>query len=377
VLNLITVSAHRWMTPPARQEVDFPVASGLASRLEGEHHVIGRAADGIARAERDGATTVHLLAPRAPRWLFADRAASLVRKLARELGPRVVLCTSDVAGAVVFLRLGKLPSVRVIVQVQGDVLDPGAEYGSRAKRFAIRSAMRSAVRRADGVRALNQHIAEQVRLTSVSARVAVIGSRVDVDRFAPGAVPSAGVPRIGAVGGLVPVKNHDVLLLACVELVSAGVDARLVLVGDGPLRAELQRRARLLGIDQRVEFRGAIEYAEVPAFLRSLTVFAQPSFSEGEPRALLEAQAVGLPAVASDIPAHRGIVRNGANGLLVPTRDASAWAGAFRTLILHPSHAALLGAAARTYACEQHEFGAQLDRFAAFLVETATCASIA
>jgi glycosyltransferase involved in cell wall biosynthesis len=92
---------------------------------------------------------------------------------------------------------------------------------------------------------------------------------------------------------------------------------------------------------------------------------------------LLEAQAVGLPAVVSDIPAHRGIVRDDTNGLVVATSEASEWARAFRTLIQDPARAARLGDAARTYACEHHEFGAQLDRFAAFLVETATCASVA
>jgi glycosyltransferase involved in cell wall biosynthesis len=377
VLNLISVGAHRWITPSARQEVDFPVAAGLASRLGGEHHVIGRAANGVTRSERNGATTVHLLAPRGPTWVFVDRAASLVRRLVRELGPQVVLCTSDAAGALVLIRLGRSPNVPVVVQVQGGLLEPGAEYGSRAKRFAIRSTMRSAVRRADGVRALNDHIAEQVRGTGATTRVAVIGSRVDVHRFAPRTTAPAGTPYIGAVGGLVPVKNHEVLLLACAELTSIGVDARLVLVGDGPLRADLETRAVRLRIDDRVEFLGAVEYGEIPALLRSLTVFAQPSYSEGEPRALLEAQAVGVPAVVSDIPAHRGIVRHDVNGLLVPARDAPEWARAIRTLIDDPSLSARIGAAARTYACEAHDFGTQLDRFAAFIRETATCASVA
>jgi glycosyltransferase involved in cell wall biosynthesis len=377
VLNLVTVGGHRWVTPLLRQEIDFPVAAGLAARLEGRHHVVGRAAEGDARTEHEGAVTLHLLASDTPTWAFVVRARRLVLRLLRELGPNVVLCTSDVAGALVSRSLVRRGNTRTVVQVQGGVIAPGAEYGSAFKRALIGAAMRSAVRHADGVRALNDRIAEEAARTGTRARVAVVGSRVDVRRFTPPEVRPRGTPRIGAVGRLVAVKNHTVLLSALAELESDGVAAQLVLVGDGPRREHLAREAKSLGIADRVELMGAIPHSRIADVLRTLAVFAQPSLSEGEPRALLEAQAVALPSVVSDIPAHRGIVRDSETAVIVDAHDASAWAKSIRMLIEDPERAARIGAAGRAVVCAEHEFDTLLDRFAAFIRDTATCASTA
>jgi glycosyltransferase involved in cell wall biosynthesis len=141
----------------------------------------------------------------------------------------------------------------------------------------------------------------------------------------------------------------------------------LVLVGDGPLRSDLTARARALGIESRVTFAGNVPHRDVPDVLRSLTVYAQPSFSEGEPRALLEAEAIGLPAVVSDIPAHRGIVGDEQTALVVPADDTAAWAKAFRRILDDAAFAAQLGSAARERVVAEHEFGLLLDRFADFL----------
>ncbi len=195
----------------------------------------------------------------------------------------------------------------------------------------------------------------------------MIGSRVDVEQFSPAAGNAARGRRIGTVGGLLAVKNQAVLLDAMADLVPDQPDAELVLVGDGPLRSALVDRARRLGIDTHVKFTGNIPHRDVIEVLRSLAVYAQPSFSEGEPRALLEAQAVGLPAVVSDIPAHRGIVADEQQGVLVPTDDPHAWAKALRRVLDDRALGAQLGDAARRRVVGEHEFDSLLDRFADFL----------
>src|SRR5262249_53604193 len=118
-------------------------------------------------------------------------------------------------------------------------------------------------------------------------------------------------------------------------------------------------------------FAGSVPYRDVVEVLRSFAVYAQPSFSEGEPRALLEAQAVGLAAVVSDIPAHRGIVADEQQGLLVPSDDPHAWAKSLRRVLDDRAFGAQLGNAARTRVVAEHEFDALLDRFADFLRVTA------
>lgn len=370
-VHLVSIGGHRWLSPPEVQELDFRVATGLADRLGGEHHVIGRAAPGeTGGVERSGRVVVHRLNARST-ISFARRANADARKIVASLGSRVVVTTSDVAGA---LAMWRAPArVPVVVQVQGALLDPGPEYGSALKRFAIRSTMRAAVRRASAVRALNAVIADQARAAGARGPVAVLGSRVDVKQFSPAEARAAG-PRIGTVGGLLAVKNQSVLLDALADLSVDHPDAELVFVGDGPLRETLATRARKLGVESRVEFAGRIAHQDVVEVLRSLAVYAQPSFSEGEPRALLEAQAVALPAVVSDIPAHRGIVGDERTALVVPADDPAAWAKAFRRVLDDRAFGAELGDAARARVVAEHEFDALLDRFAAFLCGVVTAA---
>src|SRR5205085_2410845 len=91
---------------------------------------------------------------------------------------------------------------------------------------------------------------------------------------------------------------------AVAELARRGVDAHLLVAGEGGARASLLERARRHGVGDRVDLRGRIPHDRMPDFLASLHAFAQPSFSEGEPRAVLEAMASGLAVVVSDLPAH-------------------------------------------------------------------------
>jgi glycosyltransferase involved in cell wall biosynthesis len=374
IVDLISVGGHRWAVPPARQEVDFPVAKGLAARLGGDHHVIVRAEFGGARAESDGRVIVHYLPADASTWSFARRASRRVRQLTRSAGAPTVLLTSDVAGALAALRAGSIAAVPLIVQVQGGVLDPGGEYGSRLKRMLIRAAMRTAVRRADAVRALNGRIADEAREAGARGRVEVIGSRVDGDQFAfrtPDPVGARDL-RIGAVGALAAVKNHDVLLAAFAQLIAEYPDAALVLVGDGPRRAELERQTRALGVESRVSFVGTIPHRAMPELLRSLSIFVQASFSEGEPRAVLEAQAVGVPVVVSDIPAHRGIVADGLTGLVVSAHDPSEWVNAWRRVLDDATLYRKLAVAAGEQVRRERGFEVLLDRFADFIRSTSS-----
>lgn len=103
---------------------------------------------------------------------------------------------------------------------------------------------------------------------------------------------------VGHVGRFDPQKNHCFLLSIAAEAIHHRADARLLLVGDGPLRASLELRAKQLGIHDRVIFAGL--RSDVPRMLRAMDVFVMPSLYEGLPLAAIEAQASGLPVVLSD-----------------------------------------------------------------------------
>lgn len=173
-------------------------------------------------------------------------------------------------------------------------------------------------------------------------RVHVVRNGIDAAVFHPGDRPlrptgrREGPARIGSVGRLVPVKGFDVLVEAARSL-QGEVDAEYVVVGDGPEREALERRAAGLP----VRFPGALhEPADVARFLRGLDVFVLPSRSEGLPNVVLEAAACSVPVVATRAP---GIDGAAAGAVLVPADDPAALAAALRSQVDDPVAASPLG----------------------------------
>jgi len=137
---------------------------------------------------------------------------------------------------------------------------------------------------------------------------------------------------VGAVGRLTSVKGIEYLLQAASLLVREEKvpSIQVVLVGEGPLRTTLEALAQHLGIDERVLFFG--ERQDVPRLLRLFDVFVMPSLHEGIPMALLEALAEGCPVIASAVGGVPEIVRDGKDGMLVPSKDPAAIAEAIQAL---------------------------------------------
>lgn len=154
------------------------------------------------------------------------------------------------------------------------------------------------------------------------------------------------------VARLDPQKGLD-LLVRAFAAIAEEQDAFLVLVGEGPLRGELEALAATLEVAGRVRLVGAVD--DVGAWLAAATIFALPSHYEGQPNALAEAMAAGLPVVATDTPGALSLVRDGENGLVVPRGDAAALARALRELLAQPERAAALGRAAKGLAGELDE----------------------
>jgi glycosyltransferase involved in cell wall biosynthesis len=186
-------------------------------------------------------------------------------------------------------------------------------------------------------------------------RTDVIPSGVDTDLFRPNDAAaaaktrlglSADRPVIGTVGRLEPRKGTTTLLAAFAALRAQGRhDAALVVVGDGPLRAELDLEAGRLGIAPHVQLLG--DRADVGAVLSALDVFVLPSRTEGMSNALLEGMAMALPVVATAVGGTPEVIADGQSGLLVPADEPVAMAGAMGHLLDDPALAARLGAAAR------------------------------
>jgi len=203
---------------------------------------------------------------------------------------------------------------------------------------------------------VSSEIAQILRQRYPGTYVRCIRNGIDVARVAPSRSRDAvrdeiGVARdafvVGTVGRLMPVKAFDQLIAALAELRrdGAGLDARLVIVGDGPLRSELEACAARLGVSRETTFLGA--RGDVNDLMTAFDVFALPSLHEGIPMVILEAMAAGVPIVASRVGGIPEIVTNEEHALLVHPRDSSALADAIGRIASAPALAARLVRSAR------------------------------
>jgi glycosyltransferase involved in cell wall biosynthesis len=156
---------------------------------------------------------------------------------------------------------------------------------------------------------------------------------------------------LGCVSRFDPVKRLEVLLDALGRLRDRIPDVMLVLVGGGGEEDRIRHLTRRLGLQDRVIFTG---FLEAPARIYpALDLYLSTSSKEGLPLALVEAMGAGLATVATDVPGHRDVLRQGKTGLLIPADNDSALADAVVSLWADPIKRAALSKAARQWAREE------------------------
>lgn len=202
------------------------------------------------------------------------------------------------------------------------------------------------------------------------SRLRVIPNGVVTDRFPPkGTDPGArapvgwpaGGPTVVAVGRLVPAKGLDVLIDAWRSVSNRFPDARLVLVGDGPLRAATEKRIHELQADDRIHLLGA--RSDVPDLLRHADVYVSASRTEGMSNALLEAMCTGLAIVATRVGAAEDVIEDRKSGILVDPEDPRALADAMTRLLSDPELRARTADAARKRAIERFSIEAVVGQY--------------
>jgi teichuronic acid biosynthesis glycosyltransferase TuaC len=182
--------------------------------------------------------------------------------------------------------------------------------------------------------------ARLIELGVPGSRIEVLRNGVDLDLFAPQEQAAArralGLDAAGtvilSVGWLVPQKGFDLVIRAAAALPGT----RLIIVGEGPEQAVLQRLARKLHVDGRVRFLGTMPQQRLATVYNAADVLVLASAREGLPNVLLEALACGTPVVATAVGGVPEIVRVRAAGRLVQERTPEAIAGAVRDLLADP-----------------------------------------
>lgn len=138
-----------------------------------------------------------------------------------------------------------------------------------------------------------------------------------------------------SIGRLAPEKNWDTLLQAFARLLPEHPKLRLVIIGDGPGREDLEQLAEEVGVANRVTFTGALPFDQIPTYLKAADIFTFASVTETQGLVTIEAMAAGLPVVAVNASGTRDIVKHGKQGFLVDN-DADALAKGIRKLLSDP-----------------------------------------
>ena len=168
-------------------------------------------------------------------------------------------------------------------------------------------------------------------------------------------------PIVGWVGGLVPIKDHEVLLQAGARLLRERPDVTFVLSGDGELRERFRARAAEL-MGDRCVFLGWID--DLPELYAAMDVMALTSRLEGLPVSLIEAAAAGKPVVVTRYGAVREVVRDGETGLLVAPNDPVALAASLHTLLDDPEGARRMGQEGADWVAGRFSAARQADQLA-------------
>lgn len=203
----------------------------------------------------------------------------------------------------------------------------------------------------------------------------LINNGVDTAKFSParGAAPQeawnaqAGNFVIGTVGRLQAVKDQVTLIDAFAalrtQLPQHAARLRLVIVGDGPMRARLEERIAAAGMKDAVFLTGARN--DIAHLMQTFSVFALSSIAEGTPVTLLEAMATGLPVVSTAVGGIPALVADGATGMLAPAGDAQALARALAAYVESDTLAAEHGAAGRARIESEYSIATMLSAYMA------------
>lgn len=256
-----------------------------------------------------------------------------LRRIFRELRADVVLSTIGKNNFMALLANAFLPT-KVVVSV---VAEPTEEYPGGLMRFLAKTLFYFAdgivLQTTDAAKFFPKRIRQKSVILKNSLNPAFVRPRFAGERRQD----------IVAVGRMDENKNHRMAVRAFAHIADRFPDSRLILYGDGALRAALLREAAELGLADRILLPGAV--TDVADRIEKAYAFLLTSFTEGMPNTLIEAMSLGLACIATDCPCGgpKDLIEDGVNGFLVPVNDDKALADRLSQLLSDPAAADTMG----------------------------------
>lgn len=335
----------------------------LLNALSGgfRHTVVSLSGDVSGQARLGPEADVQVRAePSKGRW---GHVGPLVRVL-RNLRPDALLTYGW--GGIDGIVAGRLCRVRHIIHAEDGFL-PDEVHAQRLKRLMAR---RIAMRAASRVVLPSQTLVKIARETwwLPARRIQYVPNGVDTTRFSPGSSPEArrrfGLAHdelvVGTVGHLRSEKNQERLLRAFAEA-TRNVRARLLLVGDGPLRTSLQKLVADLGLEGRAVFTGIVQ--DPVDCYRAMDLFALSSDTEQMPIAVLEAMSMGLPVVSTDVGDVASMVSDGNRTFVTPLGRDAEYTRSLDTVLKDEACRLRLGHANRDRCVQEFSLGKMIEAY--------------
>ena len=180
-----------------------------------------------------------------------------------------------------------------------------------------------------------------------------------------GPVPTPAAPCLVSIGRIVEQKGQAILVQAVARLLERGLEVKLVIVGDGPMRGEIEALINRLGLKDHVRITGYLSNKGVRDELLAARVLVLPSFAEGLPGVFFESLALGRPVISTYIAAHPELIKPGVNGWLVPAGAVEPLVDAMvEALTIDPARLELMGRIGAATIAEQHDINTQAKKLA-------------
>lgn len=265
---------------------------------------------------------VRLPAPARVGTAIPGYTQALLQEIARlDEPPDLIHAHFALPDGVAAVRAGTRSGLPVVVTLHG------SDFNRQMARPIAGPLVTRSIGRADAVIAVSRQIAEGLatRLPAVADRIAFIPNGYDsaVIRHEPKTAEGDFL----FIGAFKPVKN-PLVLLAAYAGIAANTSRGLVMIGEGPLRAEMEQAITRLGLAGRVRLPGRVPHDELQPYFRDAHALVLPSASEGMPLVVIESLATGTPVVASAVGAIPDLVAPGVSGLLVAPGDVDGLAAA-------------------------------------------------
>ena len=333
------------------------------SRGFDEYHLLGRSKDNHFHTLRKGNITIHLVPALGRRNRSFFLTGFHVFRVIRKEKITHLLAQSPVWGGVAATLASRYFRIPLMVEIHGDVY---FSYWKSAKPLEkiLGSLAKFSLKKASRVRSLSPKMTDILRSYEITDNVTEIPNRVDLQLFdSPKREYALGNPvTLLSIGRFVEQKGYSIAI-SCMQALAAKYNIQLILIGGGK---EYQKLNVLIGSSDRIQLIEWMPQEKLIEWIQSADIYLQPSLpdlGEAMPRTILEAMAMGLPIIASEIAAIPGVLNHEENALLIAPGKTESLIEAIEKMIENPGLRKRLGTRARKDVEAHYEWNRSFDRY--------------